>query len=226
MLRPFHFDEGEYYHVFNRGVEKRIIFENNSDKERFQKLLYLCNSERVVHFSELPDIYRGPSIYELERNEPIVSVGAYCLMGTHFHLLFREINSGGISQFMKKLITAYAMYFNIRNRRSGALFESRFRAQHIISDVHLKYLYSYIHLNPAEHIEPNWKDEGIKNLTRTTQYLMGYQYSSFLDYGGIKRPQASILKTTDFPNYFRRQTDFIREILGWLKFQPEKPLPY
>lgn len=147
-------------------------------------------------------------------------------MGTHFHLLFREINPGGISRFMKKLITAYAMYFNIRNHRSGALFEGRFRAQHITSDAHLKYLYSYIHLNPVEHIEPNWKDEGIKNLTRTMRYLTDYQYSSFLDYSGTRRPQAAILKATDFPNYFRRKNGFIREILSWLRFHPEKPLSY
>lgn len=222
MSRPFSFMEGEYYHIFNRGVEKRIVFENARGKERFQKLLYLCNGTKAVHFSEIGN--GGDAIYQADQGRPIIAIGAYCLMSSHFHLLVRGLVPAGISQFMQKLITAYTMYFNIRNHRSGVLFESRFRARHVKSDEYLKYLYSYIHLNPVEHIEPNWKKRGIKNPEKVKQYLADYQYSSFLDYCGARRPEIAILKMSDFPSYFKTQAGFLDEIESWLEFQPEKPL--
>ncbi len=226
MSRPFSFSEGEYYHVFNRGVEKRQVFTNPNDKYRFQKLLYLCNGTNAVHLSTVREIFSGIPIYKIERGQPIIALGVYCIMSSHFHLLVRELTVNGISQFMQKLITAYTMYFNIRNQRTGSLFEGRFRARHAHNDEYLKYLYSYIHLNPVEHIEPAWKNKGIKNMRKVNNYLQNYQHSSFPDYLKIKRPESAILMPGQFPNYFEEKSNFINEVASWLEFQPEQPMLY
>ena len=172
MSRNIIFSEGEFYHLYNRGVDKRIVFENDSDYKRFALLLYLCNYKTAVRFDFLPN-WKGPTSPELvkavfgtDRGLPIVAIGAYCFMPNHFHILVREITEGGVSSFMQKLNTAYTMYFNNSRRRTGALFQGRFKAKHAHSDVYLKYLVSYIHLNPAKILEPKWKEHGIKNLKR------------------------------------------------------------
>ena len=92
-----------------------------------------------------------------------VELYAYCLMGNHFHLLLYELVFGGISRFMQRLSTAYSMYFNLKNERTGILFEGRFHGRHVDNDTYLKYIYSYIHLNPVQHVEPEWKEKGIGN---------------------------------------------------------------
>lgn len=220
MGRSFYFSEGEFYHVFNRGVEKRMVFVNEKDKKRFQKLLYLCNGTRVVHFSVLKDFEKDNSLYQIDRGEPLVALGAYCLMGNHFHLLLREIQSGGISRFMQKLSTAYTMYFNILNERTGSLFENRFRARHASNDRYLKYLFSYIHLNPAQHVEPNWKEEGIISSFKTWQYVSTYSFSSLEDYLGEKRAEQAILSTIQFPGYFKKRGSMRAELYNWLNMRP------
>ena len=105
----------EYYHVYNRGVEKRTIFIDDVDHKRFMALLYLCNSQKNVHVQTLRE--EKQEVYSVDRGHTLVSIGAYCLMPNHFHVLCKEKEEGGISKFMGKLCTAYAMYFNKRYKR-------------------------------------------------------------------------------------------------------------
>ncbi len=76
----------------------------------------------------------------LPRGNQLVSIGAYCLMSNHLHLLLREEEESGISLFMQKVSTAYTMYFNRKYKRTGSLFAGRFKAQHAGNDNYLKYL--------------------------------------------------------------------------------------
>ena len=148
---------GEFYHIYNRGTDKRLIFKDNIDRNRFISLLYLCNSQSAIHRSN----FNTSSLNELlniPREEPLVDIGAYCIMSNHFHLLVHERIENGISLFMQKLSTAYTMYFNKRYERSGALFQGRFKAKHLDSDNYLKYIFAYIHLNPVEIIDNGWKN--------------------------------------------------------------------
>ena len=154
--------------------------------------------------------------FEVERGATLVDVGAYCLMGNHFHLLLREKVLNGISAFMQKLSTAYAMYFNRKRERTGSLFEGKFRARHATDDDYLKYLFAYIHLNPVEHIEPTWKEKGIIDIKKVETYLAGYSYSSYLDYLGMERPQVAILNRTAFPDYFADKNSFNSFTHSWL----------
>lgn len=222
MARAITFSEGEYYHVFNRGVERRTIFQDERDKNRFQRLLYLCNSKDLLQYSVLNEDFPSASaFYQIDRGKELVHIGSYCLLKNHFHLLIKEFRKGGLSLFMQKLSTAYTMYFNIRNERTGALFEGRFRARHVDHDEYLKYLFSYIHLNPAEHIESEWRERGAKNTKKIWDYVSNYHFSSLYDYGDSSRPEYAILSKSEFPEYFDGDAKMKEEIHSWLELKPE-----
>ncbi|MCK9352125.1 MAG: transposase [Candidatus Paceibacterota bacterium] len=217
MERKFNFSVDEYYHVFSRGVDRREIFSDKEDRERFLRLLYITNSSKSVRFTE---ISRLP--YPLmERGEPLAAVGAYCLMPNHFHLLLRETEENGISSFMKKLLTSYSMYFNKKNDRTGNLFESTFRAEHVDGDNYLKYLFAYIHLNPIKLIDSEWKKKGIINKKLAKEYLSSYEYSSYFEYTGKERDESLILCAKEFPEYFGNIHDFRDFINYWLTYRKE-----
>lgn len=215
MERKFDFSVGEFYHIYNRGNNKTAIFLNDIDRKRFQKLLYLCNSEKPVVFKTI----QGMPLDRIDRGTPLVSIGAYCLMPNHFHLLMREEREGGISMYVEKLLTAYSMYFNKKSERTGKLFEGRFKATHADSDEYLKYLFSYIHLNPVKIIDPKWKENGITDREKAKQYLANYPYSSYLDYMEQGREEGVILNKTAFPEYFEDINEFSQTINEWLSFK-------
>src|SRR3989338_2657209 len=123
MNRKFQFSVGEFYHLYNRGSNKMPIFLDDSYKKRFIKLLFVCNSKKPVVFKTI----QGLPLDEIDRGETLVDIGSYCLMPNHFHLLIREKMENGISLFMEKLSTAYSMYFNKKNERTGGLFEGTFK---------------------------------------------------------------------------------------------------
>lgn len=189
---PFAVDE--WYHCYNRGVDKRKIFEDLRDHERFLLGLFVSNSEIPVHISnlkrlQLRDILGGDL---LERGDLPVEIGAYCLMPNHFHLLIREVMEGGIAKFMQKLCTGYTMYFNTKHERTGALFAGTFKSKYVPDDRYLKHLVSYIHLNPAELFDPEWKT-GRGDPFAIKKDLEKYRYSSLPDFFGQKRPENSIV---------------------------------
>lgn len=214
MERKISFAIGEFYHIYNRGNNKSKIFLSRTDHQRFQYLLYLCNGAQPVVFKDVQNL----PLSQVDVGEKLVSIGAYCLMPNHFHLLIREHKEGGITKFMEKLSTAYSMYFNKKNSRTGSLFESRFKAKHIDSDEYLKYLFAYIHLNPVKLIDSKWKEEGIADRSRAKQYLESYFYSSYLDYLENKRPEDVIVNKKAFPEYFTTAKDFEGLIDDWITF--------
>lgn len=215
------FAEGEYYHIYNRGIEKRDIFLDQSDFNRFIVLLRIANSKEPVHIQKTRK--KGQGLTLTNDKEKILEIGSYCLMSNHFHLLIKENTEGGISKFMSKIMTAYTMYFNKRYERSGALFQGTFKAEHANSDEYLKYLFSYIHLNPVKLINPDWKEKGVENKNEVISFLKDYKYSSYLDYIGVNREENKIINKEVFPEYFLSTNDFEREIFDWLNIVKVKP---
>ena len=222
MSRNIIFIPNEYYHCYCRGTEKRKVFLSKTDYQRFIHLLFVCNSKKIIHLSD----HKKKSfaeIFEIEREETLVEIGAYCLMPNHFHILLKEREDGNISLFMQKLMTAYTMYFNKKYERTGSLFESKFRAQHANENIYLKYLFSYIHLNPVKLIQKDWKENGIKNKNQTKKFLSQYEYSSYLDYMEEKRAQEIILNKKAFPEYFSNKKEFEEEIFDWISVVKVEP---
>jgi len=155
-----------YYHVFNRGVEKRKIFLNNRDFSRFLKTLSFYQNENVKHrFS-----WRDRSGKNTENTTNITDIIAYCLMPNHFHLLLKQTKKEGITTLLRRSCNSYTKYFNTKHKRIGPLFQGVFKAKLIESDEQLIHTMRYIHLNPFVK----------KPRTRP----LDYPYSSYNEYLG------------------------------------------
>lgn len=222
MSRGLTFELGGFYHAYNRGTEKRLIFVSKADYDRFMLLLYHANSVAPLHLNDYRSSTSG-ELFDIERGEPLVDICAHCLMPNHFHLLIHESVESGISRFMHKLLTGYTMYFNARYERTGALFQGKFKAQDANGDRYLKYLISYIHLNPVKLLEPHWKESGIKSPKRAEEFLETYTYSSYPDYCGQIRPERRILNQSVLPTYFNSPKDFKEDVTEWLRFPEVRP---
>lgn len=137
---------GQIYHVYNRGTEKRRIFETGRDFSRFmQTTNYYQLEGPKPKFSNS----WGPKISELDPNKKIVDIIALCLIPNHFHLLLKQLRDGGITEFVSKISNSYTKYFNIKHKRIGLLFQGEFKSVLIETDEQLLHLSRYIHLNPV-----------------------------------------------------------------------------
>lgn len=212
---------GEFFHVYNRGADKRVIYKDRADYSRFLELLYIANSRDAVTIKDFKK--QHPVLFEIERGEPLVAIGGYCLMPNHFHIILTPLVEHGASKFMQKVSTGYSMYFNNRYERTGTLFEGKFKAQHAGRDEYLKYLFAYIHLNPVKLIQSNWKQKGIKDAIQALSYSGSYQYSSLPDYLGMQRPERAIISPDPFPAYFLTAAGNAQNLLEWLNYPEVGP---
>lgn len=163
----------EWYHVYNRGVDKRKTFMDYKDYERMQELLYITNATKPIHRSD--KLFSNKSeLFSLDRGSPLVDVAAYCLMPNHVHLLLRSTLDNGISSFMRKLMTGYTMYFNIKYERTGNLFYKPFRSRHVPDDRYGQHVFNYILSNPWELSKSGPKLKQI-------QFIETYKYGSLAD---------------------------------------------
>lgn len=132
---------GEYYHVYNRGASKMDIFREPIDYTFLLSLLkrYLSPGEKTSNSGHSTPNYADK-----------VELIAYCLMPNHYHLFLYLREADGLMGLMRSVMTAYSMYFNRKYKHSGTLFEGRFLASHISSDIYYWQVSRYIHLNPLD----------------------------------------------------------------------------
>jgi len=198
MRKPV-FVENEVYHIFNRGVDKRAVFMDDGDYLRFLHQLYELNDEDAVvnvkyYFNPETETVESRPIYKvLKPRRLLVDILVFTLMPNHYHLMLRQKAEHGITRFMHKLGTGYTLYFNKKNKRTGSLFQGRFKAVHITSSEHLIFLPHYIHTNP---LKLNYGG------STSIDFLQRYRWSSFPDYIGID----------NFPAISERQ--YLLEIFG------------
>lgn len=211
MLRKDPFIVGEYYHIYNRGIDKRLIFKDSKDYERFIMLLYLSNSSDSFRLSNILN-HQNKSfekVLEIKKENLLVSIGAWCLMPNHFHILVKQEIDGGITKLMKKLGTGYSMYFNIKYSRKGSLFGGLFKSKLVGNDDnYLRQLFAYVHLNPLEIKFPGWEEKVNNNSLEMKTYLNTYRYSSYNDYLSNSRIERNILQKQNYPDYFKSMESF------------------
>lgn len=190
------FANQEYYHAYNLGVEKRVVFENQHDLQRFlDTLIYYTNKNNKPRFSFRN---RETAIKENEvPSETLVEIVAYCFMPNHFHLLLKQVSDRGISIFLSKVTNSYTKYFNKKYRRVGPLFQGTFRAVQIKSDEELLSISRFIHLNPLTGFI-------VKDLTR-------FPFSSYLEY--INSNSPGICKKDYILKHFQNPQEYAQFVL-------------
>ncbi|MBI2450108.1 MAG: transposase [Candidatus Nealsonbacteria bacterium] len=224
------FITGQIYHIFNRGVERRNIFQQISDNFRFIFCLYELNDKKLVKMRDRIEIRKENKKYtgstgvsdRKDKREPLVEIISFCLMPNHYHLILHQLVDGGISLFMKKLSNGYTGYFNEKYNRKGigALFQGRFKAVHVEDDRQLMALICYIFTNPLELLEKNWKEVGVKDVEEAVKFLESYRWSSYLDYIGI--PNFPSVTKRDFVTEFFGSSDKIKKsVEDWILYKTE-----
>ena len=167
--------ENGYYHIYNRGVEKRTIFQDEQDYKVFLGYLkfYLSpppdKKDILKTFSLRGVSFKGVAA-PLKNYEKSIDLLAYCLIPNHFHLLIKQIKQGAMEFFMRSLATRYSTYFNKKYDRVGPLFQGPYKACIVENENYLLHLSRYIHQNPGEY----------------TNNLAG-AYSSYAEYLGMRK---------------------------------------
>jgi putative transposase len=236
MKRP-QLIKGEIYHIVLRGVEQRDIFLDINDYYRGIFSLFEFNTTSSViirerrrereRFKRLLQIHKALTANDINKlfgfkfkRDPLVEILTFSLMPNHIHLLVRQIKPGGITKFIQKFATGYALYFNKKYNRAGHLFQGRYRIVHIKTEEQLKNAFVYIHVNSISLIEPNWKEKGIKNPIKAQRFVENYKWSSYLDYIGKKNfPSVTerkfLLKIMDGEKGIREFVNY------WIKYKGE-----
>ncbi len=217
-MRKEKFINGGIYHILNRGVDRRDIFLDDEDYFRFIHDLYEFNDEAPasnIYYRQFQS-YDAGNRKDRPNRKCIVDILSFSLIPNHFHLLIRQKQDNGVQNFMKKLGTGYANYFNNKNERAGVLFQGRFKAVPIKSDQHLLHLPYYIHLNPLDLYEPKWREREIKDYKKVMKFLETYHWSSLPDYLGIKN-FPSIINKNFLTELIGEPLEYKKSLIDWLK---------
>ena len=192
-----------YYHIYNRGVDKRTIFQDKQDYAVFLNYLkeYLSpiplkNPKRKISINEKTYQIKD---YQCSNYHQNITLLAFCLMPNHFHLLVKQELARDIEYFMKSLATRYTTYFNKRHQRSGTLFEGAYKAVLVKTEEQFIHLSRYIHLNP--HPKP-----------------LTSQPSSYPDY--MKLKNTSWVRTQTIIDHFKTPLAYKKFIEDGKKDQP------
>ena len=158
--RKITFVPGEYYHIYNRGVDKRLIFSNKKDVDRFMQCMNEFNTKEPIG-----SIHEGSFLKNSMdiKSKPLISFVAYCLNPNHYHFIMSPLINKGIESFMHRLGTGYTMYFNKKYNRSGSLFQGRFKASHIDSNEYLLHVSAYVNLNNLTHQLGGWASKLVRS---------------------------------------------------------------
>ncbi|MEA2113462.1 MAG: hypothetical protein U9P63_02325 [Patescibacteria group bacterium] len=216
--------KGDIYHILNRGVEKRKIFLDEKDYLRFVHNLYDFNNKNEIFISyhRRQSAMRKPTGGERSmKRDNLVDILCWCLMPNHYHILVREKINGGASAFSKKISSGHTQYFNLKNERSGVLFQGRSKIIPVKQDNYFLYLPFYIFANPIKLIEKDWQEKSIKNLKQVINFLENYQWSSYLNVIG-KDNFSFVVNQNKFSKSFigdkkQFKKDFIEWLVGYAK---------
>ena len=167
----------EYYHIYNRGMQKQPIFENDKDRLRFLFLLFVFQGKNSIKniSREIKQNVQSSTLHikpELEKEvlkNRTVELISFCLMPNHFHLQVLEKSDGGISKYMQRVLTAYTKYFNTKYQKNGHLLQGSYKSVWMRDDTQLMHVSAYIHKNSGELL--GWKGKEDR-----------YPWSSFQDY--------------------------------------------
>lgn len=175
-IRKEKFAQGEYYHIYNRGVDKRSIFLNKTDLQRFFQSMEEFNVKEPIGSLYL-NTFNKEKLRLRSPASQLVSFVAFCLNPNHYHFLLTPLVEKGIEKFMQRLGTGYTLYFNERQKRSGSLFQGKFKSKHINSNEYLLHASSYVNLN---NYDKNGKIKNKLSMSSWEEYI-GISNTGFCD---------------------------------------------
>jgi putative transposase len=204
---------GHYYHIYNRGVNRQPIFFDKRDYKRAINLLrfnnYIDRPTRFSKFLLLSQNQRMDIWNHLVGTKTYTDILSYCLIPNHFHLLLKQNEENGVSEFLKDFQIAYTKYINTKNDRVGPLLQGQFKARLIETDKQLLQVSRYIHLNPYS-----------ATLVQNLPNLLKYKWSSLPEYLNIEKVKIcnrklinSCYKNVDeFKKFIFDEADYLKEI--------------
>jgi putative transposase len=224
---------GDFVHTYNRGNKKAPIFFSKTDYWRFLRALRFFNDERnIFEFAngltgliasqkqilKGLDPFSGRNTFEWQeewgQQKPLVEIVSYCLMPNHYHLLLREIVSGGISKFMKKIGGGYTVYQNTKNKESGRVFQGQYKGKTVNGEKYLQYLDAYVQvLNPFELFDGGIT-AALEKFDEAFQFALDYPFCSLGETFGSR--SLNIVKRDCFKDTFVDLTgykEFCRDAL-------------
>jgi len=221
-MRKVQFVSGEYYHIYNHGVEDRKVFEDNADFMRAAVSLVVFNNtspspEKLSRFVKNP--LRFTDYYNPDNRKRLIDIIAFTLNPTHYHLFVKEKEEKGISRFMHCFNKGYARYFNLKNERRGALWEGNFNAKLIDNEAYFFHIMDYIHLNILDNSQPEWREGEIKDWEKAALDMRNYTWSSYAYYrtGTSQIPFMNLLISRPewLDEYCPKPEDFEKSIRFW-----------
>ncbi len=179
---PRFFDTNLYYHIYNRGVEKRTIFQTERDYQRFFDTLFYYTHDQKIPYTQFQKLAENKKQIYIKTNPRTpetrrIHLITYCLMPNHFHFLLRGARHGGITLFLSDISNSHTRYFNIKHERVGRLFQGTFKSKEIVSEESLLQVSRYIHLNPI--------------LSKLAEKPEEYQHSSYKTWIGQRKSSLS-----------------------------------
>lgn len=208
--RKLVFQNGSLYHVFNRGIERRNVFQDIREFRRALELVSFYNHKniriRYSHFLQLSLKPRESALKRLSESEKLVDILAFCLMPNHFHFLFRQKTDKGISTFIANFTNSFTKYFNTKYKRIGPLFEGVFKAVFVESDDQLIHLSRYIHLNPVA-----------SSIVNNNQ-LLNYKWSSYSAYLSLSKENKIVLDKETVLSFFKSSKQYEEFVLDQIDY--------
>lgn len=227
-MRTTQFVNGEYYHVFNRGVNRVDIFHSYANFQHFYHSLYLFNDLTYQHrggYPHLRDTLLAAHKVLADERQPFVKIFAFCILSNHFHLFLQQIVDDGIPTFMHKIGSGYAHYHNRRHDRTGPLFDGKYKAIHIDNEAYFVHVPRYIHLNALDTADVPWRDGEVVDWSLATEKLNAYPWSSHEVYRG--KDQELPVVDTEMPRRLfaspNEYDNFLRSWSGRYVFDPNNP---
>jgi len=197
-MRNLEFIIGEYYHIFNRGNNKREIFLEKYDLDRFFISMLEFNSEDPIG-----SIYEhGFEKEKIESKPKLVEFVCYCLNPNHYHFALKQLVENGIAKFMHRLGTGYTKYFNKKYENTGSLFQGTYKAKHVDTNEYFLHLSAYINLNPEAHqlgslaSKSSWEEYINPNLENfCNKEVILSQFKSVSEYKKFAHESLKTIKT-------------------------------
>ena len=179
---------GSVLHVVKRGARGAEIVRDNSDRDRFMRLLFYVNDE-YQHRSENGWEYDMRELHDFERPKhwpnriPLARILAWTLMPNHFHIILEEVREGGISKFMQRLGGSMSLHFNAKYTEKGSLFQGSFRGRTIDTDEYLRYCAAYVMVKNTFELAPGGIARAAEYFDEAWDWSMSYPYSSLPVFG-------------------------------------------